>query len=463
MSVNIRDLMSDPHLFGDHFSGSSWDAWRTLLTGFYGLPLAADELVTWQQLTQQQEAPQQAHDELWLVVGRRGGKTQAAALLAVFEAIFNDFTPMLSPGEVATVAVVAADKKQARSAFRYISGLLNSNPMMKALVLSEDKESITLNNRVVIEVTAASFRSSRGYSFGCVINDELAFWRSENSANPDFEILNAMRPGLATLGGKMICLSSPYAKTGALYDAFRRYYGKPGDVLVAKAPTLTMNPSLPAKVVERALERDPAAASAEYLAEFRSDIDSVISREELDAVTRSSPLTLPPVTGTRYSAFTDPTGGGKDEFTLAVGHAQRGTGLFVVDLVAGRKGTPAEIVADYARLLKQYGVTRVNADRYAGSWPSDEFGKHGITVIPSEQPRTGLYLDCLAAIRSGQVELPPDEQMILQFQQLERRTSAGGKENIDHRPGAHDDRSNAAAGLIAHNRKSRFIDYSKLL
>ncbi len=461
MTISVRDMMTDPQLYGRHFGGSSWDAWRALLAGFYGLTLAPEELETWQQLTQRQDAPQDAHEELWLVVGRRGGKSQCAALLAVYEAVFTDYSVRLSPGEVATVAVVAADKKQARSVFRYIRGLLHDNPMLKALIVSEDKESITLNNRVVIEVTAASFRSSRGYSFGCVIADEVAFWRSENSANPDFEILNAMRPGLATLGGKLICLSSPYSKTGALYDAYRRYFGNAGDILVAQAPTLTMNPSLPSKVVERAMERDPAAAAAEYLAEFRSDIDSVVSREELDAVTRSSPLTLPPVARTRYSAFVDPTGGGRDEYTLAIGHSHKG--LLVVDLVAGRKGVPADITAEYSKLLKEYGIRKVHADRYAGSWPSDEYAKHGITVVPSEQPRTGLYLDTLAAIRSGQVELVPDEKMILQFQQLERRTAAGGKENIDHRPGAHDDRANAVAGLVAHNRSSNFIDYGALL
>lgn len=38
--------------------------------------------------------------ELWLTVGRRGGKSQIAALVAVYEAAFKDYSNRLSPGEV---------------------------------------------------------------------------------------------------------------------------------------------------------------------------------------------------------------------------------------------------------------------------------------------------------------------------------------------------------------------------
>ena len=461
MSISIRDMMTDPQLFGDHFAGESWNAWRALLAGFYGLPLSDAELTTWAALTSQQAAPTAEHEELWLVVGRRGGKTQCAALLAVFEAVFNDYTDRLSPGEVATVAVCAADKKQARSAFRYIRGLLHANPMLKALIEREDAESITLNNRVAIEVTASSFRSTRGYTFGCVIADEIAFWRNEDSANPDHEIIEALRPGLATLGGKLICLSSPYAKRGALWEVYRRYFGQSGEILVAQAPTLTMNPTLPEKVVTRALDRDPASAASEYLAQFRNDIDGYVTVEALDAVTRSGPLIAPYDSRHRYSAFIDATGGGADEYTLAIGH--REDGLLHIDLVAGRRGVPAEITAEYAELMKAYGITRCHGDKYAGSWVRDEFSKHHVTLMPSEQPKSGLYVDTLAVINSGQVVLPPCDRMRSQFQQLERRTARGGRESIDHPPGGHDDRANAVAGVIAHAGKTRIYDYSALL
>jgi len=459
--LTIRDLMNDPALFGSQFAGDTWNAWRALLAGFYGLELTEAELPHWQTLTGRQDAPQAAHDELYLVIGRRGGKSQCAALLAVFEACFRDHTDRLSPGEVATVLCLAADRKQARAVFRYITGLMNANPMLKRLIVRETAETLELSNRAVIEVGTASFRATRGYTFAAVIADEIAFWRSEDTANPDREILNAVRPGLATLNGPLIALSSPYARRGVLWEAYRRYFGKPDSILVAQAPTLTMNPTLPARIVEQALQRDPEAAKSEYLAEFRSDISNFITAEALEAVTRPGLLRIPFREGVTYNGFIDATGGGSDEYTLAIGHREEDR--MIIDIVEGRKGVPASITAEYAALLRSYGVSRVHGDRYAGSWVADEFKKHGITLIYSEQPKSGLYIDCLAIINSGQVELPPDQIMLNQFQNLERRTARGGRESIDHPPGAHDDRANAVAGLVAHHKAKSALIFEALV
>src|SRR5688572_21149182 len=81
-------------------------------------------------------------------------------------------------------------------------------------------------------------------------------------------------------GAMLLCASSPYARKGALWDAFRWWHGKDDpEALVWKAATRVMNPTVPQSVIDRAIERDPASAAAEYLAEFRSDIESFVSRE----------------------------------------------------------------------------------------------------------------------------------------------------------------------------------------
>jgi len=46
-------------------------------------------------------------------------------------------------------------------------------------------------------------------------------------------------------------------------------------------------------------------------------------------------------------------------------------------------------------------------DKYAGSWPGDEFRKHNIDYTSSEKPKSGLYWVLLPALNSGRVELPP--------------------------------------------------------
>lgn len=447
--ITIRDAMTDRKLFGDLFAAESWQAWTALLCGFYGLALNREERRIFEAITRRADSPQEACEELWLVIGRRGGKSQVAALLAIFESAFQDYSARLSPGEVATVLVIAADRKQARAVFRYISGLLNGNPMLRAMIVREDRESIELDNRTVIEVGTANFRSVRGYTMACVIADEIAFWRSEDSANPDFEIINALRPAMATLGGKLIALSSPYSKRGALWDAFKRYFGKDGGILVAQAPTRTMNPGLPQKVVDRAMERDPEAAKAEYLAEFRNDLETFISTEIVDDCTVPGRIELPPLSEHRYTAFTDPSGGsGSDSMTLAIAHKEGD--LAVLDAVRAIRPpfSPEAAVSEFAALCKSYRCTSVTGDRFAGEFPRELFRKQGIEYRLADRPRSDLYRDMLPMLNSGRVELLDVKQLRAELVNLERRTAKSGKDSINHPTGGHDDLVNSAAGAL---------------
>jgi hypothetical protein len=72
-----------------------------------------------------------------------------------------------------------------------------------------------------------------------------AFFPTDDSANPDTEIIAAIRPAMSTIPNAMLlCASSPYAQRGALFDAFKRHYGKDGDpILIWKAPTRTRSRS----------------------------------------------------------------------------------------------------------------------------------------------------------------------------------------------------------------------------
>ncbi|MDT8327529.1 MAG: hypothetical protein RQ750_09135 [Roseovarius sp.] len=381
-------------------------------------------------------------------VGRRGGKSYAAGLLAVYLAAFHDYRDRLAPGEVATVMCIAADRKQARAVMRYISGMMADNPMLARMIVKENGEQIELNNRTIIEITTASHRSVRGYTLAACICDEIAFWHVDG-ASPDAEVIAAIRPALATLDGKLIALSSPYAKRGELWNTYKRAFGDDTEsrVLVAQAPSKTMNPTLPQRVIDDAMRDDAARACAEYLAQFRSDISALISSDLIDSAQRQKPLELPPMRGVDYRAFVDPAGGGSDEFTLAIGHEENER--IVVDLVRGLTGSPAEIVREYADILRRYSIRRVTGDRYAGRWPRDEFLRFNIRYDVSELDRSGLYLEFLAAMNSGRVQIPNCQILARQFLGLERRTGRSGRDMIDHAPGAHDDRANAVAGLVS--------------
>jgi hypothetical protein len=129
-------------------------------------------------------------------------------LIAVYLAAFRSWRPYLGPGERATVMVVAADRKQARVIMRYVRGLLNGVTMLSTMIESDREsasyEGIDLNNRATIEVHSCSYRTVRGYTVVAALLDELAFWSTENSSEPDHEVINAIRPGMATIPGAML-------------------------------------------------------------------------------------------------------------------------------------------------------------------------------------------------------------------------------------------------------------------
>jgi hypothetical protein len=449
--LTILDALDDAGLFGGLFAGPSWQPWRAFLTALFGLPLSADQAATYRALTGRNALPVAAFVEAALIVGRRGGKSRVLALIAVFLATLRDYSPYLAPGEVGTVAVLAANRQQARTIFRYVSGLLRAVPMLKELIEDETNEAITLNNRVVIEIGTASFRTARGYTFIAVLADEIAFWRSdESSANPDVEILRALRPGLASIPGAMLLLaSSPYAKRGELYAAYRRHFGKDdARVLVWKADTATMNPRIDPAIIAEAYESDPEAARAEYGAEFRDDLADFVTREVIDAITCWDRCELPPEPGIAYAAFCDPSGGASDAMTLAVAHLQGDVAVLDAVLEIRPPFDPDAAVADCAALLRRFGISRVIGDRYAGLWPVARFAAHGITFEQSARPKSDIYGDFLPLANARRVELLDVPRLAAQLIGLERRVARSGKDSIDHTPGGHDDLCNAVCGVL---------------
>lgn len=262
--VTILDAIRDSHLFAPWFKDeATWRAWQAFLAALFALPMTPEQLAMYQRCTGRTQLPAAPVSEGWLVCGRRAGKSFTLALIAVFLACFRDWQPYLAPGERATVMVIATDRKQARVIFRYIRALLSNVPMLARMIERETLEAFDLSNSVSIEVQAASYRSTRGYTIVAALCDEIAFWPTDNAAEPDYEIINALRPGMATIPGAMLlCASSPYARRGALWDARRRHFGKDGDpILIWQAETRTMNPTVPQRVIEEAMERDPASAA----------------------------------------------------------------------------------------------------------------------------------------------------------------------------------------------------------
>ena len=178
---------------------------------------------------------------------------------------------------------------------------------------------------------------------------------------------------------------------------FRRHFGRDdARVLVWKASTVEMNPSIDKRIIDEAYEDDPESAKAEYGGEFRTDLADYVSRETIDAVIMWGRCELPPEPGVTYSGFVDPSGGVSDSMTLAIGHLGRNNACVLDAAVEVRPPLdPEQTVAEFAALLRRYGVTKIVGDKYGGEWPRARFAEHGIEFEQSARPKSDLYRDLL--------------------------------------------------------------------
>lgn len=457
--ITFAEACRDPELFGDWFKADSWAVWRVIDKALFGEPLDSAELAIFTEITGRTEAPTEAATEAWFICGRRSGKDVKASALASYLATFGaeqmGFLDNLVEGETGVVQLIAVDRKQAKVCLGYLRAYFK-RPLLAQMVEKSTAEGLELTNGLAIEITTNDQRSSRGRTVVAAVFDEVAFWSSENSANPDQAVYDAVKPSMVTIPGAMLIgISSPYARRGLLWNKHKRHYGKPGKTLVVQAPTWRMNPTIKrdGEFLTDAYRDDPASASAEYGAQFRTDVEAFVSIEVVEACVAKGVYERAPRFGVTYSAFVDPSGGSQDSMTLAIAHHEGSDDdeLTVIDATREIKPpfSPEGVVKEFCDLLALYGITTVTGDAYGGEWPREQFRKHGVSYELSEKHRSALYQAMLPALNSGRVVLLDDDKAVAQIAGLERRTARGGRDSIDHAPGGHDDIANALAGAIA--------------
>ncbi|MDD8014059.1 MAG: hypothetical protein PHX45_00080 [Acidobacteriota bacterium] len=449
--MNIIDALHNRAIFGPLLKkAETWHAWEIYLRGLFNIPILAEkDRKLFKTSTGLTKPRAERIRESFVICGRRSGKSYMSALIASYLAGFKDWKPYLSPGEKGWIFIVANDKAQAGIIKAYISGIFQRVKCLKPLVEKETVETLELKNGINVAVKTASFRAIRGYTILAAILEEIAFWRSEESANPDKEILAAVRPALATIPESLLLgISTPYNRSGVLWEQFKLNFGKMGGPLIWKASTRTMNPTIDESLIENALKEDPAAAGAEWSAEWRQDIEAFIPPELVEAAMVPGRFELPRLEGVQYYAFADPSGGRQDSFTLGISHRES-SGKIILDCLRERRPAfqPKSVVSEFSELMKSFGLSEVVADRYAGEWVTSAFGEFGIMVRPSELSASEIYLNFLPLISNGTVELLDNKRLTGQLTGLERRTRGGGKDLVTHYIGGHDDLANAAAGV----------------
>jgi Phage Terminase len=454
----IREVLDGP--FAPWLGSDDWRPWYAFLCALRGEPLSSYEAELYRQCTGRRNLPTAPFRETWLAVGRKGRKSAMAAVLAVYCAVYGRWKR--AAGETLRVMVIALSKDQARLVLDYAAAILESRAGLARLIQAKDAETIRLRNGVEIACFANSYHLVRGPTCVCAILDEVAVWWSDQlSANPDREILRALKPAMITQPGSLLVgLSSPYAKKGLLYEKHRDHWGRDGSsVLVWQADTATMNPQVDKEEIAAAYRDDPQSAKAEFGAEFRDDLQTYIVPEAIEACVDHGVYERSHMPDATYFGFIDPAGGsGQDAMTLAVCHIEGDT--VVLDCLRERRPqfNPSDVASEFITTLKDYGVTVVHGDRFAGEWCRQPFRDASIFYKLAERDKSALYRDALPYLNSRKVVLLDNQVLIGQLCALERSTGSTGRDRIDHPRGAHDDLANVTCGVIclATQKRRRF-------
>ena len=249
ITFDIMQFIEDENLLNDR-SLSDWQ--RTILKSTYGMALSETEMEIYKRGTGREVYDGVEQQEVTVIAGRRGGKTtKVACPIAVFEAFRDHHLP---PGETGYVVLLAPTMSQARIAFRCIRNYLRSSPILRNSIRRITKNEIELTNGITICCYPCSYTAVRGITIVAAVCDEMAFWPDdETAANPEQEILEALRPGMVG-GAKLIKISTPFRKEGLLWDEFQQRAGL--DFPVWQAITKNMHPEFSAAKLEKAQERD---------------------------------------------------------------------------------------------------------------------------------------------------------------------------------------------------------------
>lgn len=419
--------------------GESWNAWRIIgkVADGLGAALTPEELVIYTALTGRRTVPTDLR-ELWALAGRGSGKTSFMALQAV-KASCRGY---VSVRGIPRVLLLALTKEQSGVAFEYCESFFDADRELRKLITRRTTTSLTLAHGVRVQTITGDYRAVRGYSVAAALLDEVAYWWSDTTnANPDVEIVRALRPGLGKVpGSKLLAATTRWIEEGAAYETHKRHYANETsqNILVVDAPTRTLNPSFDAATIAIAEEEDAESAASEYGQAWRVAGGTLVHAAAYDAcvdvgVFERAPEE--PLGDSYYKAAVDLSGGmGQDSAALSIGHVEEGSGpdVFHMDLLVEVEPPfdPAVMVAEFAAHCVRFGVSEVIGDQFSEGFAASEFRRHGLTYTVSARKTNEVVLDTLAIINTRRVRFLDVSKLRKQFLNLRRDYGSGGRPTI---------------------------------
>jgi len=457
---------------------------KVALKTLYGLPIeSGEELSVWsaQQGNAQYDdlgyctkvdmprgyVPKK-YNEAWMIVGRRGGKTDRfASTIVAYEACFGGHEQYITRGQKAYCFQIAQDLRNAAMSLHFIFATIEGSPAGRELLDGPPiRDEIRLKNNLIIKCIPCTLKASRGFANPVAVLDEVGVWYQESdSANPDYEIYRGVRPGQLQFPNRLIVgISSPYNKQGLLftnYEAGTEGVNAPQylkrqfrNMVIIHSPTASMqNPFVSRGSLEEERDRDPKAFERECLAIFQDSISGFLSSSLLREATMIGVFEREPQPQLfTYVAAIDPAFR-HDAFAFSIFHLDE-DGFVIQDVVRRYKAdtrgplNPDAVLKDIAPLLSAYQIVTIYSDQYHLESLQQLALRLGFIIegVPFKASNKAMIYGSLQQLlNQRRIKLLDNSELLKELRQLEKKLTSGGVVQISAPNGQYDDLATVTA------------------
>lgn len=497
--IPFSTVISDDKLMGLAWKELSVPQ-QVILKAAYGLELSTpEEMRAWAILNDQCE-----YDELFVptkvgsfpyrrreyktvvgLIGRRSGKSHISCFAALYEIVFGGHMKHVKvvkrkqkDGSVketrqeVIVPYIAQDLPTAKANMIYIKLFAEMSPMLADQIVNANSNVIEFANGIKVQPEPPVLKTGRGVAIPVVILDEVGFWyKTVDSANPDFEVLRAVRASMAQFPNrKRFIISSPYTEEGILWDYSKAgtlgvnctnpvEKKKYGTTLVMQASTAAMeNPQLIKAGIMETLEEeqaaDPEGYVREYGARFVSAVGGYIPRELVKAATKIGRTELKRKDVEKdqlvpfYVAVMDPAFR-VDSWAFSIFHRDI-KGKIVQDVLRvwtpDKKNKisldPGMVMAEISQLCSEWDISLIYSDQYQLESLQQIAQTYRLAIAGVDftgRSKAQIFGSLLHLLRQGHLELLDIPVIYQQLTWIQKKLGAMGNIQISAPPGKHDD------------------------
>lgn len=438
--------------------------------------------------------------ELILVTGRRGTKSFSCSVIACYELykLIKRGDPSkfygFPPDTKVNIIAAAPTDEQASIIFEMMMAHILRSPYLKDRTLNQtqtyfnlqtdnDRENSKKKRASITVITGGcSSNSLRGPNNIMVIMDEMAFFIDNSGRFSGSEVYKALVPSTASFkgDGKVLCLSSPYAKYGVFWDRYVSSFEESDTTLMFQMYSAMLNPEIDSTVLKTEKRRNKFTFLTEYAAKFADNVSAWVDDEKqfMACVNINRNKTSRGEIATDYYLGLD-LGLKNDGTAIAIGHKDNSTNKIIIDYAdvfyssssdiwdvekniykscvkyAGYEIIPVEIVANEIKeLCKWFPIRSGWFDQYNGYALMEILHNAGLKQFymehVSDQLNSQIYSLFKSLYCEKLLDIPNDKLLIDEILQLEleMKSKNNYKVRAPNKKGAHDDVSDAVARCI---------------